>query len=466
MNLEFDRLQAAHELKVLINWAISVEVPTIPAGAMRRAATILLDDIAAMVAPRKEPELLRFIERSEVASDIKESTIFLNGTKVSRERAAMVNAAACCWCQLDEGYRKASCHAGLYVLPALLAEAEARDLSVDEVLRALVLAYEIVTRVASTWTLSASPHHVHAQFSGVGAASAVALVRRLPAQAFQDAITSAATISPIGPLVQMVEGALVSNFYATVGSWAGINAVNWAQIGIGGLGTALHDVFGTARGGTFQAGKLTSDIGRVWAVDFGFHKRYAACQRLHAGADAVTEMFQDLPEHDRGRRISRMVVTTHDFQLAGVQPLNSLATRFSFPHALAAMVVLGHGEASAFSGATLEDPDIIALRAKVEIVPYIPPRAWPHDRAVRVTITLDDGRIFEKECASAHGSPEDPLSEQEIFEKARLLTEPAYPMLVPVLQEILEVPESRKGLTWRAVVSKIFSHRAESRAVK
>lgn len=457
MTLSDDRRQSAEDLRSLLGWAAGLEASAIPSGTLRRAATILLDDVSAMAAPRDEVELIRFLDRSAKPRGGGESTVFLDARRVSREQAAMANAAACCWCQLDEGYRKTSCHAGLYVLPALLAEAEASDLSVGEVLRALVLAYEVVTRVASTWPRAGSPHHVHAQYSGVGAASAVALVRRLPLEVMMDAVAGAATLSPIGPLVQMVDGGLVSNFYAAVGARAGMQSVDWAEIGIGGLGNALHDVFGASRGGTFRPGQLCADLGQVWSVNFGFHKRYAACQRLHAGADAVVELVRALPDHERGRRIRRMVIKTHDFQLAGMEPLNSLATRFSFPHALAAMVVLGHGEASAFSGATLVDPDIVALRRKVEVVPYDPPLAWPQDRAVTVSITMDDGGLFQKECRVAHGSPDDPLSEPEILDKARALSSPAFPMLVPVLQELMEAPAKAAKVAWRSVVSRITS---------
>jgi len=443
-----------------MDWAVGVDLSTIPPSSLRRAGMILLDDVAAMVAPQEEKELLRILEWAIAGAGTGESTILLNGRQASRQMAAMINAAACGWCQLDEGYRKASCHAGLYVLPALLAEAEARDLSLNEVLRALVVAYEIVTRVASTWTCSASPHHSHAQYSAVGAASAVGLARRLSAQTLLDAVSGASTISPVGPLIQMVEGALISNLYPGIGAWSGMNAVDWAEIGITGLGSSLHDVFGTARGGTFNPGGLCSDLGRVWAVDFGYHKRYASCQRIHAGADAVMDLIRDLPDHDRGRKIRRMVVTTHDAQLDGRSPQNSLATRFSFPHALAAMVVLGHGDASAFGSATLEDPDIAALRGKVEVVPYVPPRPWPLDRAVRVAITLDDGRIFERECTIARGSPDEPLTDAEIIAKARALADPVYPMLVPVLREIMDVPEARNELTWRIVLARIASRGA------
>ena len=451
------REASSEEFGRLVKWAAGLRLREIPAGVLRRAATILLDDVGAMVAPHAEPEVQRFVQRFAPHRPGGESTVFLDGRRVPRLQAATANAAACCWCQLDEGFRKTSCHAGLYVLPALLAEAEAADLSVGEVLRCLVGAYEVVTRVATAWTRTGSPHHVHAAFSGVGAASAVGLARNLEASVLGDAIAAAATLSPVGPLAQMVDGALVSNFYASMGAQAGMQAVDWAQIGIGGHLSALDDVYRATRGATHLPGRLSEALGEVWSVNFGFHKWYAACQRLHAGADAVLALLARMPDHERGRRIRGMVIRTHDPQLAAREPRNSLATRFSFPHALAAMAVLGHGRADAFGAATLDDPDIVALRARVQVLPYDPPQAWPNDRAVHIAVTMDDDSVYEEECRLARGSPDRPLSEAEIVEKAESLASPVFPSMVCVLRRVLDSPESAAPLPWRQVVREMSS---------
>ena len=41
--------------------------------------------------------------------------------RLDRFSAACANGMAITWCELDEGFRNASCHAGAYTLPALLA---------------------------------------------------------------------------------------------------------------------------------------------------------------------------------------------------------------------------------------------------------------------------------------------------------------------------------------------------------
>ena len=120
------------------------------------------------------------------------------------------------WCELDEGFRNASCHGGAYTIPALLAEAEAQGRTVEEVLRALALAYEVTTRFALAFPFPVFNVHPHAAFATIGAAAATSLVRRYDAKTMLDAVTGAATMRFAGPFDTAVEGSLVRNGW-TVG---------------------------------------------------------------------------------------------------------------------------------------------------------------------------------------------------------------------------------------------------------
>src|SRR5256885_2487954 len=59
------------------------------------------------------------------------STLFPYTTLFRSYAVAAANGAAATWCELDEGYRLAPAHAGAYILPALLAEAEATGADTD-----------------------------------------------------------------------------------------------------------------------------------------------------------------------------------------------------------------------------------------------------------------------------------------------------------------------------------------------
>src|SRR6185503_5997765 len=133
------RAQAAANTRKLIEWAVEAVAKPLPEPVRRRAAIILSDDIGAMVAGSLETQVARAREGLlRTSSGKAEATVLAKGApRADRYAAASANGIAITWCELDEGFRNASCHAGAYALPALLAESQARGASVDEVLRTL-----------------------------------------------------------------------------------------------------------------------------------------------------------------------------------------------------------------------------------------------------------------------------------------------------------------------------------------
>jgi len=145
------RAQAAANTRKLIEWAADAVGKPLPEPVRRRAAIILSDDIGAMVAGSLETQVTKAREGLLRTSSGKvEATVLAKGApRADRYAAASANGMAITWCELDEGFRNASCHGGAYTIPALLAEAEAQGRSVEELLRALAVAYEVTTRFAN-----------------------------------------------------------------------------------------------------------------------------------------------------------------------------------------------------------------------------------------------------------------------------------------------------------------------------
>src|SRR5688500_20381248 len=80
--------------------------------------------------------------------------------------------------ELSEGVRHAPGHGGAYAIPALLAESEAQGRTVEEVLRALAIAYEVTTRFALAFPFPVFNVHPHAAFAAIGGAAAASLARK------------------------------------------------------------------------------------------------------------------------------------------------------------------------------------------------------------------------------------------------------------------------------------------------
>ena len=171
------RALAADATRTLIAWAAGVQAQDIPDAVLRRAALVLSDNLAATVAAEAEPEVQAAQAKLTERSIAQEATVFNRAAaRVDRYAAAAANGTAATWCELDEGYRLAPAHAGVYILPALLAEAEATGADTLQVLRALTLGYEIVGRCAQAFPFAAMTVHPHAAFGTLGAAAGIGLL--------------------------------------------------------------------------------------------------------------------------------------------------------------------------------------------------------------------------------------------------------------------------------------------------
>ena len=463
--VETARADAANAFSTCLRRMAACEWPDLPVAARRRAAMIVADNVSAAFSAADEPEVVRARQLALSEGDAGAVTILARGRPLAAQRnAASINGLTMGWNELDEGYRKAVCHGGLYVLPALLATAEARGASGRDVLRALILGYEIVARVARAWRFPDLRLHPHALLAPVGAAAGVALLRRLPADELIAAVAGATALGMSGPFNQAVQGALVRNTWAAHGATAGIAAVDHARAGIGGLAGTPYDVYVTGLGTTTDASALDDD--GDWAVCAGYQKINACCQYAHSSIAAVEALIARTPAVLDGDAVNAVRVWAHPLalKLDNRQPSTTLAAKFSLPHAVAAAIVHGHGGVAAFDSASLTDPRIARLRQLIEIVPFDAVRPAPHDRPATVEIVTAAGADRET-CWSAPGGPDLPFDEQAIWRKVAALCAPVAPSAAGVLERLAQVAvESGDGVmslslssTWSAWLDAIFA---------
>ena len=448
------REQCAQAVSALAGWAASVD--SIPDNVQQRAVRVLADDLSAIIGARDEPEVGRFHEKVLGRKAPAEATVFRGGRpRTDRLSAAVANAVAADWLELDEGYRHTPCHAGLYVLPALLAEAEARNLAFGELVRALALGYEVVTRIARGWTPKALNMQSHGRYSAIGAAAAVALSQK--SRFLVDAISAAVTLIGPSPRNHLAQGVLVRNVWPACGAWSGMMAVEWAGCGIAGTPGAFYDVYSTILGGEAHPERLTAGLGEQWAILDGYTKIYACCQHLHSAVEAAIDLRPRLLGEATLEDVEHIEVETHPLAmpLVNPRPHTTLAAKFSMSHAMAAVLATGAGGAEAFAAATLAEPAIARLRERVRVKPWQPELPPPNDRPARVTVALRGGRKLAAQCLSARGGPDRPLPPQVVLDKMDALAAPAYPAMRRVFDELMALEPGRMRQGWADIVEDI-----------
>ena len=449
-----ERARSAQALENLCGWAVSAFAKPLPEAIRYRAALVLMDDLGAAVAASTEPEVTaaRAIETRAFPGD--EAGVFAAGLpRLTRVGAAVANGMAATWCELDEGYRLAPCHAGACIWPALLAEAEASGATTGETLRALAIAYDITARFAEAFPFATMSVHPHAAYATIGATAGIGLLRKLSPKELLDAITGAASMTFSGPYGHAIDGALIRNAWTAANGFIAFRAVDWALAGIAGIPQTAYDVFAVCFGTTCKPDELDRALGTRWAIAQGYHKIFACCQYAHSMIEAALELHARLGPQARNN-IGAIEVETHPrgLTLTGVEPATVLAAKFSMPHAAAAVARLATGGQAAFSSAARVDPGIAALRRKVILKPLEKLEPWPNDRAARLTWVMANGERHTASCLNARGGADQPFDEATLITKLTENAGTALPGMVAPLVALLK-PSAADDRPWRESVA-------------
>ncbi len=404
----------------------------------RRASLVLMDDLAVMVGGHAHAEVATLVKAMSRDGSTAESTLLVGG-RLAREKAAAVNAVAAAWDELDEGYRPATCHGGLYTVPATIAEAESTGRDVASVLAAVIVGYEVVTAFARVLP-APKPLllHPHATLSPIGAAASVAWLRSGRAEDVLAAVDIAATMSMAGPFGHAASGAQVRNGWPAAGAVLGFLAADFASAGLGGEVGSAFDVLSSAYGHELDHEELDRVRG-AWAILDGYHKIYAACQYTHSALEAALDLVEGPLAGLPTEGIDEVVVATHPLALPldNRDPVTTLAGKFSLPHVVAAVLTTGRTDPSTFGMDLLVDPAVAELRRRVRLEAFEPLPPSPHDRPAGITVRMVDGSVARATCLSAMGGPDRPLTDEQVFAKVDSLTSVTFPGFAGVARRLV-----------------------------
>lgn len=410
-------LKTYQEIQSFSDWAINLSYNDLPVSTVKRARIVLLDDLGAILGGSIAPEVTKFRKNSSIGSSLGESTVLCSGfPKTNAISAAQLNGIAGCWEELDEGYRLATSHAGIYTIPTLLAIAEEMDATMEEVITALVVGYECGARFAEAWKFPVFSLHPHGVFVTITSAVVGAKLKGYSVKEMTDAILTASAVTIASPYDHAIKGALARNLWTGVGAASGLYALIAAKSGITGIPSTLESVFSDIYKAEFVPGVMTSLLGKKYAVDSGYHKLYACCQYAHSAIDALLEIRKR--NEVNIFKIQEIEVKTHPkaLSLHEVHPQTTLGAKFSLPHIMSAVWFTGTGGRQAFTNETIIHPQIASLRDNIHLkqIGEISP---PYDRPSEVTVFFNNGKADRELMMSATGDPEKPMSVETIVNK-------------------------------------------------
>ena len=434
-------------------FAAQVDFSQLPPQVREQTGWILADCIAAIAAGSAEPEVRSLSTR--FASD-GPATLIGQGRGASTDVEALVNGSAGSFLKMDEGNRFSRGHPAIHVLPAALAVAEERASDANAFLSALVVGYEVGSRIGPASRLRASMHP-HGTWGTIGAAAACARLAGVLAPAMREAINIGASMTTATSKRTMLEGGLVRNVYTGLANRNGALALQLQESGFSGERDGLASLMGAIVSEQFDTAELMRDLGDDWHLTHNYFKLHSCCRFNHGTLDAIDQIATHgpLPMPDD---IDSVDVCSYPYaaELNSQTPHNTLAAKFSVPFAVATRLVNGSSALASFSWDAVRDPRVLALAKRVTVSedPTMTARL-PLERPARVTITLRNGNSLVGEVGVNRGDDALPCSREELRGKFMDLTQRVWPQAycVAVLQATLALADSRLAFSdWAALL--------------
>jgi len=378
---------------------VSTKFDDIPDAALDIAGECMLDAIGTTIAGASEKTGVGRIS-TEYAKQVGGSgdcTLIAGGVKVSAPAAAYANGTMCHALDYDNTWWPRN-HPASPTIPTTLCMAERQSSPGSEVLRAIVLAFELQgrMRVASIGRNSGGIFH-HPGIGGtMGAVTAVGTILGLNTDqmtmAFGNAGSRAGTMTAN-------HGTMTKPSHSSIGSQVGTEAAILGSLGW----TASDDILG--KGGFYDAlyGEGRSDP-PVMLENFGdpyrmvdpgvSYKLYPAKYSIHRSIETVDIFYPPTALIDRPK------------------PRSGLDGKFSVQYGAAAGLLDRHVGISTFTDERRFADDMEALLPKISIhedesIPEDFPESW-----IIVRVTTEDGQTFEKKCAQLQGQAGVPITRE------------------------------------------------------
>ncbi len=325
-------------------------------------------------------------------------------------------------------------HPGATVIPSALALAEQHGASGKEFLTAVVVGYDVYSRVARAGQPTpARSRQVRgmATWQVFGAVAAAANILRLDPDAAARAFGLAALHAPVPFLGKFYEErpiwALKNNFgWATMG---GLLAAQYAAEGLEANQRILEGQTGFwAMAGSDHCDftRLTEALGQEFRILDTSFKPYPCCRFTHSALDAIDHLLRagEIQVEEIG---AVSIYSTSKVRVfADYRPQTFTDAQFSLPYLAAVQLLRVPSGYEWVTADRWHEPVVLSLadRVRLEVDPGMDVGQVKGLMPARVKISLVDGCSREAEVAYARGHPKNPLPAADFRLKFLSLAEP------------------------------------------
>jgi 2-methylcitrate dehydratase PrpD len=421
----------------------------LPANVIEQTKLHILDTVAAMVSGSELPPGVQALKFARAYGGDKTATVVASQLLCGPLEAAIINAELAHSDETDDDYSGGGAHPGCAVVPATLAAAEQFGISGVHFLRAVTLGYDLGMRAMQTVGAGPFLKDTHILVGTFGAAAAAGCAANLNAQQMRWVLDYAAQQAGagIGAWRRDTEH-IEKGFVFGMGARNGLTSALLVHSGWTGLDDILSgpDNFVESYAPKADPALLTDKLGERFEVTLTTIKKWTTGGPIQSPLDALENLRKRHPfEADQVQQLVVRAATSAAFTVN-----NREMPDICLQHMVAVMLIDKTASfRAAHDKARMQDPAILRQRAKVQLIPDEELERLIPKRVAIIEVTLTDGTRLTERVDAVRGTPENPMTREEVVAKARdlmtpVLGAPACDKLTRRLLELEAVKDARE----------------------
>jgi 2-methylcitrate dehydratase PrpD len=418
---------AAHDIspvmEKLSSYMSEARNRALPDNVVQETEHHILDTIAAMVSGSDLPPGRMAIDFARSYGGEKIATVIASQILCGPIEAAFANGELAHSDETDDDFTTGGAHPGCAVVPAALAAGEQFGISGTHFLRSVTLGYDIALRAMKT--VGPGMKETHNLVGTMGATAAAGCTASLNAQQMRWLFDYAAQQAGagIGAWRRDTDHIEKAFLFGAMGARNGVNAALVVHAGWTGVDDVLSgpNNFVESYNSKADASGMIDQLGEVYGVMVTTLKKWTTGGPIQAPLDALENLQKRHPfQADQVKQVVVRVATSAAYTVN-----NRDMPDICLQHLVAVMLLdKTVSFRAAHDKARMQDSSVLHERAKVQLVPDADLEKLIPVRVAVVEVTLSDGTLLSERVEHVRGTPENPMTRDEVVAKARELMTP------------------------------------------
>jgi 2-methylcitrate dehydratase PrpD len=388
----------------------------------------ILDTLAAMISGSQLQPGRMALQFARAYGGKEVATVVASNFLCGPIEAALTNGMLAHADETDDSHSPSQSHPGCAVVPAVLAAGERFGISGTHFLRAVALGYDIGPRFTVTLggqRFEAESHwSTHSISPLFGAAAAASCAATLNAQQMRRMLGyTAHQSSGLGAWNRDTEHVQKAFHFGGMTARCGVTSALLVEAGWTGVEDILSgkDNFFAAYNPHADPAGLIDKLGERYEVTRTNIKKWPVGSPIQAALDAIEVLRKQKPfESDQVKRVS-VHLASDEAAIVNNREIPDICLQ----HMVAVMLLDKTVTfVSAHDQERLRNPETLRERAKVQLIPDEELERLMPLRIAVVNIDLTDGSRLSQRVANVRGTPENPMTRNEIVAKATDLIAP------------------------------------------